>query len=285
MVGPPSRLLLASDLSARCDRALDRAVQLAGQWSAELVVLTVLEGPQAPDQAFLPDSERQRMAQRQLEIELADAAVPVRFHIAQGEPASAIRGLAAAENVGLIVTGMARNETFGRFLVGTTVDHLARAATQPLLVVRTRARKAYQHVVVATDFSDSSRHALQAAARFFPEREVTLYHAYTLPLSGLADEASHERTSRDIERGECAAFLAGSDLPAQARGRLRVVIEHGAPETALTRFVREQDVDLTVLGTHGRTGLKNVVLGSVAARLLNWLPCDTMIVRQPRAPA
>lgn len=47
---PPARLLLATDLSARCDRALDRAAQLAGEWHAELVALNVLGVTASPDQ-------------------------------------------------------------------------------------------------------------------------------------------------------------------------------------------------------------------------------------------
>ena len=80
-------------------------------------------------------------------------------------------------------------------------------------------------------------------------------------------------------------LIAASDLPDEARSRLRVVIEQGALETSLTRYVREQGVDLVVMGTHGRSGLMNILLGSAAARLLDWLPCDTLIVRAPRATA
>ena len=98
------------------------------------------------------------------------------------------------------------------------------------------------------------------------------------------------RCDRALDRaaqlaGECARFLAASDLPDEARSRLRVVIEQGALETSLTRYVREQGVDLVVMGTHGRSGLMNILLGSAAARLLDWLPCDTLIVRAPRATA
>ena len=48
----PHRLLLATDLSARCDRALDRAAQLAEEWQAELVALNVLDPAASPDQAL-----------------------------------------------------------------------------------------------------------------------------------------------------------------------------------------------------------------------------------------
>ncbi|MBI4291268.1 MAG: universal stress protein [Betaproteobacteria bacterium] len=86
-----------------------------------------------------------------------------------------------------------------------------------------------------------------------------------------------------MEKGECADFLGGSSLSADARARILVVIESGSIATSLTRFVREQDVDLVLLGTHGRSALMNVLLGSTATELLDWLPCDTMIVRDPRA--
>ncbi|YCH27510.1 universal stress protein [Pseudomonas sp. D2-5] len=46
--------------------------------------------------------------------------------------------------------------------------------------------------------------------------------------------------------------------------------------------MREHDVDLVVMGTHGRSGLMNV-LGSAASELLQWVPCVTLIVREPRA--
>lgn len=290
MTGPPSRLLLATDLSARCDRALDRAAQLAGEWRAELLVLNVVEAPQAPDlllawAAGNDDASNDRISQRQLQHDLAGLDIRASMRIARGDAASAIRGMAADNGCGLVVTGMARNETLGRFLPGSTVESLARTLPQPLLVVRNRVRGAYRRIAVATDFSDSSRHALHAAARMLPQRELILYHAYTLALSEISAKAPDARIGRDIESGECARFLAASDLPDEARSRLRVVIEQGALETSLTRYVREQGVDLVVMGTHGRSGLMNILLGSAAARLLDWLPCDTMIVRGPRATA
>jgi nucleotide-binding universal stress UspA family protein len=289
MSGPPGRLLLATDLSARCDRALDRAAQLAGEWKAELIALNVQEAPTAPDQMLSwasgeDDEGRHRIARQQLHRDLAGLDVQVDVRTARGGEVPAIIREAAADSAsGLVVTGVARSEPFGRFLLGSTVERLARTLPTPLLVVRTRARGSYQRIVVATDFSDSSRHALHAAARFFPGRELVLYHAYQLPLSGIAGATTPARTGQDIETGECAAFLAASDLPADVRSRLRVVVGQGALETALCQYVREQEVDLVVMGTHGRSGLLDVLLGSTASRLLDWLPCDTLIVREPRA--
>jgi nucleotide-binding universal stress UspA family protein len=287
--GPPRRLLLATDLSARSDRALDRAVQLAREWHADLVAMTVVETPERPDPLAVPtwppieDHEaRRRLAQRQLERDATSLDHPASIHIAHGEAALAIAQTAADKDAGVIVTGMARNELFGRFLLGSTVERLVRNVPQPVLVVRNRVHGKYRRILVATDFSDASRHALHAAARFFAGRDLILYHAHQVPFAASADKAARKQIIRNIEAGECAAFLAGSDLPAEVRKRLRVVIEGDGLEIALGRYVREHQVDLAVLGTRGRTGLMNVLLASMAARLLAWLPCDTLIVRQPR---
>lgn len=287
MNGPPERLLLATDLSARGDRALDRAAQLAGQWQAELVVLNVLASPDEPDLALSwaegqDSASRHRFALQELQRDLAGLDVRATVRLGRGDAARAIRETADDCGCGLIVTGMARSEPLGRFLLGSTVERLARMVPQPLLVVRMRARHPYARIVVATDFSESSRHALQAAARFFQGQELTVYHAHDPGLAGIAQRQA-EPGSAPAGHDECAGFIAACDLPPDTRAHLRTVVEYGPLGSTLSRYVREQGVELVVTGTHGRTGLMNVLLGSSAARLLDWLPCDTMIVREPRA--
>ncbi len=79
---------------------------------------------------------------------------------------------------GLVVAAVSRNETLGRLLLGSTIEQVARALTVPLLVVRRRVRGSYRRVLVATDFSASSRLAWQAAVRLFPQADLTIYHAH-----------------------------------------------------------------------------------------------------------
>lgn len=287
---PPPRLLLATDLSARCDRALDRAALLAREWQAEIVAVNVRETPQDPDQILSwvsgrKDDSAVLIAQRELQRDLAGLDVRASMQIVSGDVSASVRKIAVRDDCGVVVTGMARNEILGRFLLGSTVQNLARALPVPLLVVRNRARSAYQRIVVATDFSDSSRHALQAAVRYFPGRSIVLYHAHAAPASDDFSAAAIGAATRRIEKGECAEFLAACGLPAEARSQLQVVIEAGPLATALTRYVRQHDVELVAVGSHGRSGVMDVLIGSNSARLLEWLPCDTLVVREPRAAA
>lgn len=283
----PHRLLLATDLSARCDRALDRAAQLAEEWQAELVALNVLDPAASPDQALAwisgeSDEQLLHVARQQLAHDLATANVPATLRLVRSDDASAaIRETAASTQSGLVVTGVSSNDTLGRFLLGSTVENLARSISQILLVVRKRTHGPYRRIVVASDFSASSRHALLTAARCFPGRELILYHAHAVAISGLADASSHPGVCVGIEENEYAAFMATTVLPQNVK--VRSVVECGAIESSLTRYVREHGIDLVVVGNHGRSGLMSLLLGSTAAKLLNWLPCDTLLVREPNA--
>ncbi len=286
--GTPASVLLATDLSVRCDRALDRAAQLASEWQALLVGINVLEVAQAPDLVLgwvgaRDDASLARFAEQQLQQDLSGLDVQVRLRIERGEPVQAIARAARETGSALVVTGVASDALWGRLLLGSTVESLARQLPQPLLVVRQRPRGRYQRILVATDFSDASRHALHAAARYFPDRELVLYHATEAPLSDRLERVIDGETRRHIEEGDYAAFLSAGDLPDEARKRTRIVIERGSLAASLSHYVREHGVDLVVMGTHGRSGLMNVLLGSAASELLQWVPCDTLIVRQPRA--
>ncbi|MDF3832699.1 universal stress protein [Cupriavidus basilensis] len=292
----PDRLLLATDFSARCDRALDRAAQLASEWRAELVVLKVLEPAASADLALAwaggraSDEPLLHLARQQLVRDLSGMNVPATLHTAwSNDAAAAIRTTAIGAHAGMVVTGVSRNEITGRFLAGSTVERLARSLPQPLLVVRYRAHASYQRIVVASDFSASSSRALQAAARLFPGRELILYHADDMPMSSLVkglpsslvEGIPSSPIGLDKQRAECSAFLAATGLPAHVK--VRPVIERGAVETALTQYVRQHDIDLVVMGTQGRGAIMSLLLGSTAAKLLDWLPCDTLLVREPRA--
>ncbi|ACO80610.1 Usp-like protein [Azotobacter vinelandii CA] len=284
----PRHLLLATDFSARCDRALDRAAQLTGEWQAELVALNVL-APTAPDQALAwasGENEEQllHMARKQLARDLAAMPVPATLRIVHGsDAAAAIRDTATAIQADLVITGVSCSEALGRLLLGSTVENLARSLPQPLLVVHDRARQAYRRILVASDFSESSRHALLTTARLFPGRELILYHAYASPLAGLADAPPSPGDGIVAKESECAAFLAASALPAGVK--VRPVIEYGPVESTLTRYVREHEIELVALGSHGGSRIMSLLLGSTAAKLLDWLPCDTLLVREPRAKA
>ncbi|MFG1347741.1 universal stress protein [Xanthobacter autotrophicus DSM 431] len=289
--GAPKSILLATDLSPRCDRALDRALLLSQQWQASLVVLHVLEGAQGAESDWRVPSWRRppdpaSVAHRQLLADVGVAVDKAEIVIGEGDPADEVARVAAEKGCDLIVTGIARDELFGRVLLGTTVDRLLRRSPLPLLVVRNRARHDYREIAVAADFSAASRYAFEMAIRIFPADPLTVFHAYESPLGGLApDSDALRRQWREVALQDCAAFLAAVDAGGAARGRVRSFVEYGAPANVLRQGVRDMGIELLVLGTHGRSALIEMLIGSVAKAILDEVTCDVLIVRDPQVAA
>ncbi len=285
----PATILFATDLSSRCDRALDRALILARQWSARLVALTVVEpgatlyppsaeatgmaGPQGRGNAL-------RQAEQRLRADLAVDDLPLATRVAQGSVPEAILTACGAEAAGLIVTGVARNEALSRIVLGSSVDALARRSPVPLLVVRNRARMSYREVLVASDFSPSSRRALETAAALFPDAGFTLFHAFGNPYPALAgmDAAQARSDGRRLAEGEAAAFLQGCELPQAVRDRMQLAFAYGDAGALLNSRSAAHPADLVVLGTQRRTGLLGLLIGSVAQRILEQAENDVLLV-------
>ena len=226
------------------------------------------------------------MAEDQLRRDMMQAAPNVTAIVEKGEPTEVIVRVAKARGCDLIVTGIARDETLARFGLGTTVDRLLRRSRVPLLIVKQRARSPYANILVATDFSECSRCALQVAMAFFPDRKLTIFHAYDAPLAGMTgDPARYQDEYRKVAAGDCAAFLAGAGIPEQQRQSFGLLVEHGHPSVLIQQYARDRGVDLVVLGTHGRSALLKLFMGSTAKEILSSLSCDVLVVREPRAAA
>lgn len=266
-------VLLATDLSCRCDRALDRAVALARAWAAELVVVHAVSEVEAIDDApsWRRGASVEALATQRLRADLAGVAdVPMQL-VVERKPALELI-VETAERLGseLIITGVARDETLGRVLLGTTVERLVRRSAVPVLVVRSRARGDYRNIVVGSDLSPGSSAALDVARRLWPSASVRALHAFEVALeSRMADPmAARDATRAELE-GPAQAFIAGRGVP--------VLLEYGRPE-ALLRALEDEGAELTVVGTAGRTGLAGFVIGSVAARIVAELRGDVLVV-------
>jgi nucleotide-binding universal stress UspA family protein len=288
--GPPRSILLATDLSARSDRALDRAVLLAKEWRAPLTVLHVLENAPSPLATAEPSPSWRRppdplnAIRDNISADLGEIAETTTIVIEDGDTVDTVMQVAATRGSDLVVIGVARNGLLGELMLGRTVDSLLRRCRDPLLVVKARPRQRYRHIVVATDFSESSRHALDAAVRFFPEDTLTLFHAYDPLMSGLTgDAATYLRQQREVAEQDCEDFLRAAEKRYGNWRRPRVMLEYGAPNHLLHDYVIDKSADLVIAGTHGRGAILDIIIGSVAKRILEDVSCDVLIVPEPRA--
>lgn len=148
-----------------------------------------------------------------------------------------------------------------------------------MLVVKTRGVTQYEHIAVATDFSDSALHALDATLRAFPRANVTLFHGFEPPLETIARMTDWTEQTIALQTLAAAPFLAKSQAAAAHKSALRIAIEPGAPEILLPA----RGAELIVVASHGRGARFERPLGSSARRILEHVPADVLIVRDPRA--
>lgn len=277
MFSPPNRILFATDFSSRCDRPLERALRLARLWQSRLILLHVLEPPHTDLTDDERASEEARIANK-LSLEAQDLGVEIETRIATGPVAATIASVAEEVDAELIVTGVARYDELGDFILGTTVDRLVRRSHVPVLVVKERARSDYLSILVATDFSNCSATALEAAVALFPEAALNLAHAYHVPFEPiLSREANAPALQAEIAL-ELDEFLDHLHVPVEVRDRIDFHLDYGETSQVISGLVRTTEADLAVIGRHGRSGFVAATTGSRAKALLESLACDVMLV-------
>ena len=276
----PNHLILATDLSARCDRARDRAVMLVRRWNGRLTAVHALDVLHVPnDQPSRPTLEGAlARAERLLRADFADVKdIAVDFRVGRSRPGDLVLEIATTKDCGLVVTGIAGNEPLGQSLLGSTVTAIIRHAAVPVLVVKKRPTGPYRRVVMASDLSEASRPALELALALFKEEEIILFHAFDMPFgTWVSDPEEYRETCRReaVEKGR--AFLAENDKNRNLS--IQIVVVDGDPAPRLADYVAENQVDLIVAGKHGRSGIMQALLGSVVSAILDEAPCDILIV-------
>lgn len=141
----------------------------------------------------------------------------------------------------------------------------------------------FQTILVPIDFSADAGRALETAIGMARQTGAALHvaHVFGLPLPLLLP---YEIVMPDAVRSDARANVA-RELEKEAEIARREGVEttahmlDGSPAVAIVELAQDIGADLIVMGTHGRTGIGHVVLGSVAERTLRTAPCAVMTVK------
>jgi nucleotide-binding universal stress UspA family protein len=139
---------------------------------------------------------------------------------------------------------------------------------------------AFQVIVVPTDFSPTSEAALHYAARLALTLNARLYLVHVPGKTGENFEAGFPIGAFDRHaHTQLASFLTTEELE---RLHPDYAERIGTPAEEIVRFADARDADLIVMGTHGRTGLAHLVMGSVAEHVVRAAPCPVLLVRSSK---
>lgn len=294
-----NRVLFPTDFSDGSKQALPQAAYLSEWHDAELHVLNVTgrhrhdyeetkarfppsvdtltdwlhESASGTDEGSWPDFEELPLVQNQVE---------------SAAPAETIVSYSEDEGIDLIAMGTHGRRGVDRMLFGSVTEEVVRKVPCPTLTVRTGANvapsRAVRRILVPIDFSDASdtavQHAKEVALTY--GAEVDLLHVVEEPFYPPAYEvsASHFPTPEVVDRAETQL----GDIAREKIGYEHVMVEarSGRPYRTILDYIDENDVDLTVIATHGRTGVDRLLLGSVAERVLRQSPKPVFVVKPGR---
>lgn len=294
------RILVGTDFSPTAAVAVDWAVELARQQGAHVeLVHAVTVPPSVPEyvspSAIAPgpvfDEEVRRAALGRLEKEassLRERGIEVDVCLTLGTPSMVICDRAAETAALAIVVGTRGLTGLRHLLLGSTTERVVQKAPCPVLAVHPEDRlHAPRTILVPTDFSEDAERAIHTAQRLLAplasDARLILLHAFNLPIEytayGPIPTSVHylQDTGLEAERRlqEMTDRLAAEGLTVDW------VAREGDPSVVIVEEAERRQADLIAMGTHGRSGLRHLLLGSTAERVVQHAGCPVMTVRRP----
>lgn len=279
------RVLVATDFSTRSDRALRRAILLAGQCGASLTLVHVIDDDQP---AYLIESQRdaasdllQETARTMSRVDHVAADVV----IATGEASAGILRVAEEVDAELVIVGPRRRQFLDTF-VGTTAERTIRRSRRPILMANATPAGHYGRSLIAVDFDDASRATVEAVQRLciLEGADVAALHLFDAPAIGMMRRSMetpeaidhYTRHEEGRARTKFAAFFP-SALQAVFSQQI-FTPNRGSTAGLILSCADQHDADLIVVGTNQKKGLERFLLGSVAQKVLLDAKRDVLVI-------
>ncbi len=279
------KIMVATDFSERSDRALRRATMLATEFEATIVLVHVVDDDQPQRIVDTEQSEAETLLQQTAATQREVDGVTCETRVILASSFAGIIQAAQNENPDLLVIGQHRRNLLKDVFIGTTAERTIRLVNCPVLMVNAPPARPYQHVMQTTNLSDASRDALRRFRSLGLSGAAwnTLLYVFFAPALRLAFRHSMQKDEQDhylaeekrAAHGDLADFLATADL-----GDVTPMVrfEATAAHNDILKAADEEDADLIVLSTHGRTGLAKLLIGSVTERVLRTAPMDVLAI-------
>ena len=291
-------IFVTTDFSPCAEYALQYAIEFARRHGASIVVGHVVDtsyltyaalyGQQIvvdPNVGSVEQAAKSHLAEA---VERVNSlGVPAIAEFARGSPVTELIRMIGASGAVLTVTGTHGHTGFSRLLFGSTCEKLLRQSPAPVLAIKQPDADAkfnpdtfaLERVVCTTDLSDLSRSVLPFAAELCAalNAKLTVLHVIDSRFDSLPYAAMDEPTLRQLDtRAEkvLKEWIQWLKAP-----QIETRVLHGLPNMAIADFVRDQNIDLLIIATHGHGGLAHALLGSTTERVLRTVPCPVLAVR------
>ena len=291
------KILFPTDFSECAEHAFDHAAGLAAAFDAEMHVFhaRIRRGEEYPALAELMEDSGEStdepldipVRERQGKTSRVDTTVVIQAERTGASACEAILEYAREHDIDLIVMGTHGRRGAKRLLMGSTAECVVRSATCPVLTLRadapTMSEAGFSHILAPVDFSEYAEEAAAYTAELARRwnARVTLLHVVeeaVLPtVYGIEPVALYsidhllDRSRNEIESLKTKFFDTGMAVDTE------IVVGHAG--YSIADYAKEAGTDLIVISTHGLTGQKRFLLGSVTEQVVRSAPCAVFTVK------
>ncbi len=289
------KILWASDGSKESRGALRWVEMFALQCGANVMAISVIESPDTSSSELsdklkkemsLVDRElvaRESKRLHRIETILKQKGIEAETRVVEGVPYQEIIRAAQSQPADLIAMGKRGLNLWARMLLGSTTTRVLRELRLPMLTVREWTKKpVVKRIVVPSSFAPTDNLSLEWALELAATLGASVYLLHITEAHKSWDTAKGGFMSRrrKLYTEKLDAMLAM--VPTQKRKDVPVFTRVKAfprPWSGIVSFVRDEGIDIIVMGTHAREGAPRFFLGSVAERVIREAPCPVITVR------
>jgi len=281
------KILVATDLSSRSDYAIERAAVLARTFNSKWAIVHLVDGdsPKRFIERNIEDA-RELLQERVASLAVISGSEP-EIIIEAGDIENTINNVAHKIDADLLVLGIPRKGFLREMFVGTSAERIIRSTRLPVLQAIKGSESEYKTIMLAADMSHNCANAIKKCQELglFENRNVHVVYVFEdyakgelLSAAEMGIATAIQSESKEKAREELREFLLTNNLELPDE---QIHVEEGFSVVTLCEVAKKINPDLMVLGTHGRTGLKKLMLGSVAETMLSEVDRDMLCIPTP----
>ncbi len=287
-------IIVGIDFTPSCRTALREAVRRASMDQAAVTAVHVmdeflfheLKKALSADDAAVRADWRERLGKFVVESDAGGAQVVVEVRV--GHPFTGLVDACKAHGADLLIMG-AKGSKGGVNRIGTIAARCVRKAPIDVMVVREDSQGPFKHIVACVDFSENSAKAVQSALHIAAQDKADVdclyiyqsalalsldYGGYAPPLPADPDEGAMKIWQKDLEK-----FV---EPLVRTKGEVNVrtlVMERVNIRETILEHAEETKAGLVVLGTRGKTGLRELLMGTTAEKIVQHAHCSILAVK------
>ncbi len=275
------KILLAHDFSKSSENVISTAIGLAKIFHSNVSLIHVLPDDIDNDKVkrLLDETATHKLAETVKHISGQGVEIG-KSMLKYGSPYDSIVRTAGREKVNLIIIGSGGDLKDSKFQLGTTAHKIIQKSDEPVYVVKEDTPLKVKRILCPVDYSSNSKRALKNAITMSRRFDAELMVMNVVELQGAkwfaAEKNSDVEELQKKQKEGFDSFLADFNFSGLT---WQQEIRQGDPSGEILKAIPENDIDLLVMGTAGKTGLSRLVIGSVTEKVIREVPCSFITIK------